>query len=129
MSNAAIFFDPEPYDATMSRPMGRNSAGEGFLRGFLKYADVDEIHLWNVFGRPQADLEAMVESLGPPSRPVVWIDRPDRAALARAGGLHIPSPELQDEACLVPHEPFLGDTVADAKAIRDRTDEDLTTSR
>lgn len=98
MSNAAIFFDPEPYDATMSRPMGRNSAGEGFLRGFLKYADVDEIHLWNVFGRPQEELEAMVESLGPPSRPVVWIDRGDRAGLARSGGVHIPTPELQDEA-------------------------------
>lgn len=52
MSNAVIQLDVEAYDASIPRPMGRNSAGEGFLRGFLKHADVDAFHFWNVHALP-----------------------------------------------------------------------------
>jgi glycosyltransferase involved in cell wall biosynthesis len=98
MANAAIQLSTEPYDAAGPRPMGRNSAGEGFLRGFLKYADVDRFHFWNVRGEDQADLEALLERLGKPDRPVEWLDREDREGLARAGALYIPTPELKGEA-------------------------------
>ena len=97
-ANAAIFLDVESYDATMPRPMGRNSAGEGFLRAFLRYADVDRFHIWNVRERPQDELEALLARLGPVGRPVVWLGRPDRRALADAGALYIPSPQLAGEA-------------------------------
>ncbi len=99
MSNAAIMLDKEAYDAAgLKRPMGRNSAGEGFLKGFLRHADVERIYLWNNRGRPQKDLEGFVQTLGPPARPVTWIDEADRLGLADAGALYIPSPELQMEA-------------------------------
>lgn len=99
MSNAAIMFDREAYDAAgLKRPMGRNSAGEGFLKGFLRHADVERIYLWNTHSRPQEDLDAFVRALGPPTRPVTWIEAADRLGLADAGALYIPSPELQMEA-------------------------------
>jgi len=99
MSNAAIMFDREAYDAAgLKRPMGRNSAGEGFLRGFLQHAAVERFYLWNTRNRPQKELDRFVKRLGPPTRPVTWIDSPDRAALADAGALYIPTPELQNEA-------------------------------
>src|SRR5690349_9349853 len=97
-ANAAIFLDVESYDASMPRPMGRNSAGEGFLRAFLKYADVDRFHIWNVRERPQAELEALLERLGPVDRPLTWLGRADRPALAEPGALYIPSPQLAAEA-------------------------------
>lgn len=78
--------------------MGRNAAGEGFLRGFLRYADVDQICLWNVRDAPRESLQPLLDRLGPPRSPVAWIEAGDRAGLARPGGLHIPSPELQREA-------------------------------
>ena len=78
MANAAIQLDVEAYDASIPRPMGRNSAGEGFLRGFLKHADVDRFHFWNRNDLPRGELEALLDRLGPLSRPVTWIGRADR---------------------------------------------------
>ncbi|HLZ73659.1 glycosyltransferase family 4 protein [Phenylobacterium sp.] len=95
--NAAIYFDREPYDAALARPLGRQSAGEGFLRGFLQHADVEQVYLWNVRDRPVAEFAPLLERLGPPGKPLTWIG-PDRAALAAPGAVHIPTPELRQEA-------------------------------
>ena len=98
MTNAAIQLDIEAYDASVPRPMGRNSAGEGFLRGFLKHADVDRFVFWNSRDLPQADLEALLERLGPVDRPVTWLGRGDRSGFASAGALYLPSPGMSGEA-------------------------------
>jgi len=98
MANAAIQLSTEPYDASIPRPMGRNAAGEGFLRGFLKYADVERFHFWNVLDQDQGELEALLARLGLPDRPVEWLGRADRAGLAGPGAVYIPTPELQREA-------------------------------
>lgn len=98
MSNAVIQLDIEAYDASIPRPMGRNSAGEGFLRGFLKHADVEQFHFWNLRDLPQEELEALLERLGPVNRPVRWLGRADRPELAQAGAVYIPTPEMKGEA-------------------------------
>jgi glycosyltransferase involved in cell wall biosynthesis len=98
MANVAIQLNTEPYDASIPRPMGRNSAGEGFLRGFLKYADVDRFHFWNAFDQDQAELDALLDRLGPVDRPINWLGKGDRHRLAEAGGLYIPTPEMKTEA-------------------------------
>src|SRR5688572_2204305 len=98
MANAAIQLNTEPYDASIPRPMGRNSAGEGFLRGFLKYADVDRFHFWNTHDQAQDELDALLERLGPVEKPVTWIGKSDRALLGEAGALYIPTPEMRFEA-------------------------------
>lgn len=98
MANAAILLDIEAYDASIPRPMGRNSAGEGFLRGFLAHADVERFVFWNRNDLPREDLEALLERLGPVGRPVTWLGRGDRAQLAAAGALYIPTPEMRGEA-------------------------------
>ncbi|WP_430426088.1 glycosyltransferase family 4 protein [Phenylobacterium sp.] len=98
MSNAVIQLDVEAYDASIPRPMGRNSAGEGFLRGFLKHADVDAFHFWNVRALPQEELEALLARLGPVNRPIRWLARADRQEVAAAGALYIPTPEMKGEA-------------------------------
>ncbi|PZQ59209.1 MAG: glycosyl transferase-like protein [Phenylobacterium zucineum] len=98
MANAAIQLNTEPYDAAVSRPMGRNSAGEGFLRGFLRHADVDRFHFWNAFDQDRAELDALLHRLGPVDRPVNWIARGDAHRLAEAGALFVPSPQLAHPA-------------------------------
>jgi len=98
MANAAIQLSTEAYDAAIPRPMGRNSAGEGFLRGFLKYADVDRFHFWNVHDQSSDALAALLERLGPVTRPVNWLGRGDRQELGAAGALYIPTPEMRGEA-------------------------------
>ncbi|WP_296599941.1 glycosyltransferase family 4 protein [Phenylobacterium sp.] len=98
MANAAIRLALEAYDGSRPRPMGRHAAGEGFLRGFLRYGDVDRFHLWNALDEDPAALEALVSRLGGVGRPVSWLGRGDRAALGYTGGVHIPTPELRAEA-------------------------------
>ena len=63
MSNAALFLHPNGYDTTGQSLLGRHAAGESFLRGFLRHADVDRYHFWNVTGRPQAELEDLVNRM------------------------------------------------------------------
>lgn len=98
MSQAALQLDVEAYDASIPKPMGRNSAGEGFLRGWLAHADVERFHFWNVQNLDRPMLEALLDRLGPVDRPVTWIPRGEREGLAAAGALYIPSPELRSEA-------------------------------
>jgi glycosyltransferase involved in cell wall biosynthesis len=98
MSNAALYLHPNGYDTTGSVLLGRHSAGESFLRGFLRHAEVERYYFWNVAGRPQADLEAMVRRIEPPTRPITWIAQTRREDLAQAGVLNVPSPEIDVEA-------------------------------
>lgn len=97
MSNAAIYLHPDGYDTTRPRILGRHSAGESFLRGFLRHAEVDRHHFWNAGGFPQQDLEALLQRIHPPSRPVNWIGRTNRPGLRAAGVVNLPGPNLAGE--------------------------------
>jgi glycosyltransferase involved in cell wall biosynthesis len=44
------------------------------------------------------DFEPLLQRLGPPARPIRWIEAADRTALTVPGAVHIPTPELQREA-------------------------------
>ena len=39
---AVIYYDPEGYTTSGPRLMGRNAAGESFLRGFMLHSQVEE---------------------------------------------------------------------------------------
>ena len=98
MSNAAIFLHPNGFDTTGAALLGRHSAGESFLRGFLRHGDVDQFHFWNTAGEPQDKIEALVNRIEPTSRPVRWIGRVDRQLLRDPGVLYLPGPSLDAEA-------------------------------
>ena len=40
--NPAIYYHPEAYTTSGPKLMGRNAAGESFLKGFLKYSKATE---------------------------------------------------------------------------------------
>lgn len=98
MSNAALYLHPGGYDTSGPALLGRLSAGESFLRGFLRHAEVDRFYMWNAAGRPQADLEALLQRIQPPPKPITWIGQTDRAALSQAGVLNLPVPSVGEEA-------------------------------
>lgn len=98
MSNAAILFHPDGYDTGGRRLMGRQSAGEGFLKGLLRHADVDRFHLWNIANLPTRTLDALVAKIGPPARPVRWIA--NRSQLSEPGVVFFPGPMPPEEAWL-----------------------------
>ena len=100
MSNAAIYFHPDGYDTAGARLMGRHSAGESFLRGYLRHAQADQVHLFNASTRPPANFQPLLDRIEPHARPVRWLDRTARGQLADPGCLYLPQPTLAPEAWL-----------------------------
>jgi glycosyltransferase involved in cell wall biosynthesis len=98
MTNAAIFMHPEAFDTTRRQLMGRHSAGEGFLRGFIRHADVDRFHFWNAGRETQAEMNAFVQRLEPTSKPISWYARGERRRLKGAAVVSLPSPKIAEEA-------------------------------
>ena len=94
MSNAAIYWNPEAYDTTGKALMGRHSAGEGFMRGFIRYGADNELLLWNVVNRKTEDLEALLKRLEPTSKKTTWIAQGDHTGLSNAGVVNLPVPGL-----------------------------------
>ena len=98
MTNAAFYLHPQGYDTSGPALLGRLSAGESFLRGYLRHADVERYYFWNVAGSRQADLDALLERVHPPKKPITWIAQNDRQGLGQAGVLNMPVPGLTPEA-------------------------------
>ncbi|MEF3192102.1 MAG: glycosyltransferase family 4 protein [Campylobacterales bacterium] len=94
---AAVFYHPEAYTTSGPRLMGRHSAGESFLRGWLLYGQTDEF--WaQVHDASHAQLfAAYVRKLGR-SEPVKVVDRRSIGDLKQAGTLFFPSPTITDLA-------------------------------
>jgi glycosyltransferase involved in cell wall biosynthesis len=94
--NAAIYFRDDAYRTDQPAPVGRQSAGEGFLRGFLAHAEIDELVVV-VDGRAQREaFEQRVASLGGRNAglPRRWAHPGRLAPLARAGAMYRPGPNL-----------------------------------
>lgn len=98
MTNAAIYLHPNGFDTSGKTLLGRHSAGESFLRGFVRHADVERFYFWNVAGRPQAELDALVARIETPAKPVEWIGQNQRGRLATPGVANLPTPSINDEA-------------------------------
>ena len=98
MQNAAIYFHPDGFDTTTGRLLGRHSAGESFLRGFLRSADIERLDLWDVSGKGQATLEPLLRRIGEPRQPVRWIPANNRGDLTNPGVLNLPMPSIDEEA-------------------------------
>jgi glycosyltransferase involved in cell wall biosynthesis len=100
MSNAAIYFHPDGYNTNRSKLMGRQAAGEGFLRGFLKFAAID--HLYAYIDHPDHGkvFEDFVQKSGMKNTnlPISTISIGNLLDLSAAGSIFVPGPGLDDFA-------------------------------
>ncbi|MFC3068729.1 glycosyltransferase family 4 protein [Phenylobacterium soli] len=110
MSNAALYLHPNGYDTSGPELLGRISAGESFLRGYLRHAEVDRYYFWNVAGRPMNELQALLERVEAPKKPISWIPQTNRSGLGEVGVLNVPMPSLTNESWL--RRPFGSRTYA-----------------
>lgn len=98
MSNAAIYMHPNGFDTTTSGILGRHSAGESFLRGFLRHADVERFYFWNAGAATIPELQKLVARIHPTDRPKTWITTTHRPGIGEVGVLNMPGPNLGEEA-------------------------------
>jgi len=98
MTNAAIFMHPDAFNTTGKALMGRHSAGESFLKGFVQHADIDRLILWNGSPAKSATMEESLRQLVTIDKPLTWVERGNRSALKAIGCAYLPVPNVGGEA-------------------------------
>jgi glycosyltransferase involved in cell wall biosynthesis len=91
--NSVIYYHPEAYTTSGPKLMGRNAAGESFLRGFLSYSQATEF--WAQVQKPEhgQHFAAQVKAQGRPET-VRAVTPQSLAALAQAGLVYYPGPGI-----------------------------------
>jgi glycosyltransferase involved in cell wall biosynthesis len=94
---AAVYFHPEAYTTLGPKLMGRNAAGESFLRGFFAYSKAQEF--WVQVQKPEHGhvFAAAVQNAGR-REPVKLVDKNSLGALAQVGTVYYPGPNLGEQA-------------------------------
>lgn len=93
--NSAILYHPESYDTGRPKLMGRHAAGEGFLNGFIRHADVAPLYCVAADKRHAEEFAGRVRA-GGRQTPVRWISTRAPHRLAEPGCLFVPGPNLLD---------------------------------
>ena len=98
MSNAALLLHIDAFETGGASLLGRQSAGESFLRGFLRHADVEQFYFWQHSGATLDPLAAAVRRVAPTDKPCLWFRARDRGLLSQAGVVSLPEPSIEREA-------------------------------
>jgi glycosyltransferase involved in cell wall biosynthesis len=94
---AAIYYHPEAYTTSGPKLMGRNAAGESFLRGFFAHSQADALYV-QVQRREHGDhFAATARGLGR-QEPVTVIDSASLGALTKPGTVYYPGPGIGEHA-------------------------------
>jgi glycosyltransferase involved in cell wall biosynthesis len=97
---AAIYYHPEAYTTAGPKLMGRNAAGESFLRGFLQHSRAGQFWV-QAETKPHAQhFAAAVRDAGraEPVRAIIKGQQEGLAGLSQAGTVYMPGPGLAEPA-------------------------------
>lgn len=94
---AAIYYHPEAYTTSGPKLMGRNAAGESFLRGFLAHGSADSFYV-QVQRREHGDHFASTARAMGRQEPVSVIESASLGALERPGSVYYPGPGIGEHA-------------------------------
>ena len=97
--SAAIHFHPEGYTTQGPKLMGRNAAGESFLRGLLTHGRRGPLTVHVEQEAHARVFEALARQHGR-EEPVEVVGAPNLPALSKAGALYLPGPSLAEQAWL-----------------------------
>ena len=89
---AAVFYNQDGYTTSDRRLLGRQSAGEGFLKGLVQYGTADALYC---YAGTQEEFKEFVQIINPWAkrpRKVQWLPSFNPKMVAEAGSLYIPIP-------------------------------------
>ena len=93
----SIFYQPEAYNTQSRRLMGRNAAGESFLKGLLKYSKSDKFWAQVQTDAAKKSFLKLVEDSNR-SEPVEIYTENSLGKTAEPGNLFCPGPGISDLA-------------------------------
>lgn len=94
---AAIYYHPEAYTTTLPKLMGRNAAGESFLRGYIQYSTNKEFIAFIQNAEHGKYFANSVRSFGR-SEPIKSVDKNSLQILSQAKTLYYPGPGIGQQA-------------------------------
>ena len=97
LMSTAIYYHPEAYTTSGPKLMGRNAAGESFLRGFLAHSRT-EMFWAQVEKQEHAQAFARSVQAAGRSEPVRAVDKNSLGALAQVGTVYYPGPGIGEHA-------------------------------
>lgn len=92
MKTAAILYQPEGFDTRTQRLMGRQAAGEGFLKALARHGKAESLYCYT---QEKTAFENFAQKVRPwlsTSRQVRWLSVGNPLALTEAGTLYRPDP-------------------------------------
>lgn len=95
--SAAIFYHPEAYTISSPKLMGRNAAGESFLRGFIRYNKADQFWIYAQSLEHAQHFARTTQALSD-HRPVRFVNKTNLSALKEPGVVFLPGPGLAEHA-------------------------------
>ncbi|TAF53845.1 MAG: glycosyltransferase, partial [Oscillatoriales cyanobacterium] len=96
--SAAIFYAPDGYDTGGKRLLGRQAAGEGFLKAVLRYSRCDQLYCYAHDQVAFEDFQQRVRAWGLDPDGIDWLVAGDPHSANQADVLYHPSPGLGDLA-------------------------------
>ena len=96
--NCALRYQPDGFRVDSQTVMGRQSAGAGFLKGFIEHGGADRLIALTDSRAHFDDFRALAGQLDGAGREVVWARPLDRQALRSAGTVYWPAPGLDEQA-------------------------------
>jgi glycosyltransferase involved in cell wall biosynthesis len=95
--SAAIYYHPEAYTTSGPKLMGRNAAGESFLRGFLSHSKAAEFWAQVQKSEHAQHFAQTLQAFGR-IEPVKAVDKNSLAALSQVGTVYYPGPGIGEHA-------------------------------
>lgn len=92
MKTAAILYQPEGFDTRTQRLMGRQAAGEGFLKALARHGKAEALYCYTKEKTAFEDFAQRVRPWLSSSRQVRWLPAGNPLALTEPGTLYRPDP-------------------------------------
>jgi glycosyltransferase involved in cell wall biosynthesis len=97
-NTAAIFYKKDGYDTSGNRLLGRQAAGEGFLKALVEHGEADSLYCYTA---SQGEFAEFCDRITPwmrNRRQVIWLPSSNHQVLAQAGTIYHPDPVLSQLA-------------------------------
>jgi len=92
--SAAVFYNPEGFDTSGPKLMGRHAAGEGFLRGWFRHASAPEKYCFAASPHAFEVFKTRAAALGGDPAQCSFIPFQNPKGLGKPGTLYLPDPNL-----------------------------------
>lgn len=93
--NTAFYYEVDGYSTAGSRVLGRQSAGESFLKGFLKYGDVSPLYCYADHPGKYKSFQTQVDEMAGKPVPTEWISPVSVSKMSNPGCLFYSGPGIE----------------------------------